>query len=78
MILPSLLPLLPRAHSHVRCVASCVAACAAVAFMLQRQPRHLKEDGEYDTSAISQECFDLATPCLAGENAVSFKPISNQ
>ncbi len=54
-----------------RCLASCVAVCAAVAFLLQRDSRHLSENGRYNISAICEEAFKLSKRCLVELKSVS-------
>ncbi|KAK7102754.1 ADP-ribosyl-[dinitrogen reductase] glycohydrolase-like [Littorina saxatilis] len=53
-------------HPDPRCHASVVAVTTAITLMMQRDEKHLKKNGDYDTDAIISDCYVYATRCLLG------------
>jgi hypothetical protein len=47
-----------------RCQASCVAVTAVISLLLQKNERHIKKDGGYNLTGITEEAFRYASRLL--------------
>ncbi|GAB1599439.1 uncharacterized protein LOC115215915 [Argonauta hians] len=57
-------------HPDSRCQAGAVAISVTIAMLLQRDPKHLKKSGDYNTGAIISDVFDYASKLLSLDTEV--------
>ncbi|XP_052085314.1 ADP-ribosylarginine hydrolase Tri1-like [Mytilus californianus] len=57
-------------HSDPRCHASCVAVTTVMSLLLQRNERHIKKDGSYNLTGVTEEAFRYASRLLPSYDQV--------
>lgn len=57
--------------TYFRCHASCVAVTTVMSLLLQRNERHIKKDGSYNLTGVTEEAFRYASPLLSSYDQVS-------